>query len=116
MAVAGQVVVNVDGLDNLIDNSNKELAKVVRFFAFRVERGGKQRVRVDTGATKNSIEPTFMDGGLTALIGPTTEYAPHIEFGTRFMAASPFMIPALEAERRPFIAAVGQTIQRLSNG
>lgn len=44
-----------------------------------------------TGATKRSIELSFENGGLTGLVEPTTEYAPYLEYGTRFMGAQPFV-------------------------
>lgn len=53
-------------------------------------------VPVDTGATRSSIHNEPSDGGLQADIGPTTEYAPHLEYGTVNMAPHAFMGPALD--------------------
>lgn len=46
-----------------------------------------------TGATKRSIAigTGFRDGGLIGYAGPLTEYAYYLEFGTRYMAAQPFV-------------------------
>ena len=55
-----------------------------------------------TGTTKRSIVLEITDGGLTAESGPTTEYAPYVEYGTRFMDAQPFVRPALEEQARQF--------------
>jgi HK97 gp10 family phage protein len=50
-------------------------------------------LRLDRGALGS-------DGrGLLAIIGTSTHYAPYIEFGTRYMAAQPFLRPALAAAR-----------------
>lgn len=116
MALPLSVTVDTKGLDKLVKGLEPELVKVVQIAAFNVERRSKDLVPVDTGATKNSIAARFSRGGLEAEIGPTTEYAPFIEFGTTRMAARPFMTPALEAERKPFITAVGQVMGKLGNG
>ena len=54
------------------------------------------RVPVDTGDTKNSIGADI--DGLTAVIGPTTYYAPFLEYGTYKMPPRPFMEPAADQE------------------
>ena len=61
-----------------------------------------------TGATANSIGVDLEDGGLAASIGPTTSYAPYLEFGTRRMSPRPFMGPALAAVEPSFTAAMEQ--------
>lgn len=51
-----------------------------------------------TGTTKNSITVQLSSTGMTANVKPGTEYAPYLEFGTRFMEAQPFMKPALDEQ------------------
>lgn len=51
-----------------------------------------------TGATKRSIRGETRDGGFTYAEGPTTHYAPYVEFGTRFMDAQPFVRPAFKQQ------------------
>ena len=49
-------------------------------------------------------------------IGPTTEYAPYLEFGTGrglHPAGRPFVIPALQLEEKAFIEAVAQTYKQV---
>lgn len=55
-----------------------------------------------TGATKESIGLELIDNGLTAVCGPTTEYAEYLEYGTRFMEAQPFVQPALNEQAKKF--------------
>lgn len=50
------------------------------------------------GDTASSINTSISDGGMTATVEPTTEYAPYPEFGTRFMKAEPFVRPAFEEQ------------------
>lgn len=70
----------------------------------------KALVPVDTGATKNSIGVDVNQSGeagtVSAVVGPTTEYAPHLEFGTVNMQPYPFMGPAAEMHTPTFEAAV----------
>ena len=63
-----------------------------------------------TGATANSVGVDLEDGGLAASIGPTTSYAPYLEFGTRRMSPRPFMGPALDAVEPSFTAAMEQLV------
>lgn len=55
-----------------------------------------------TGTTKRSVTLEITDGGFTAEAGPTIEYAPYLEYGTRFMDAQPFVQPALEEQAAKF--------------
>ena len=54
------------------------------------------------GDTAGSINTTIKDGGLTAVVGATTEYAEYVERGTRFMEAEPFAKPALNVQKHIF--------------
>ena len=55
-----------------------------------------------TGETKRSITLGIEDNGLTAEVEPTTEYAPYVEYGTRFMDAQPFAGPAYNEQKKKF--------------
>lgn len=50
------------------------------------------------GDTAGSVNTILTDGGLTANVGPTTEYSPYLEYGTRFMKAEPAVRPAFEEQ------------------
>lgn len=54
------------------------------------------------GGTAESINTTITDAGLTAEVGPTTEYAGYVEYGTRFMEAEPFVKPAFDMQKKIF--------------
>jgi len=60
---------------------------------------------VDTGNLKGTINME-MTGKTTAIITADPEYARHLEFGTRRMQMRPFMRPAAEKNRGPFISAL----------
>ena len=55
-----------------------------------------------TGTTKRSVHMDIADGGMTAEAGPSTEYAPYLEHGTRFMDAQPFVKPGFDAQKKKF--------------
>jgi HK97 gp10 family phage protein len=88
------------------------LEKAIRIAAFTIERTSKVDCPYDTGATRNSI--TAREAGKLAwTIGPSTHYAPHLEFGTERMTARPFMIPNAEKERPRFTKAVQDITREL---
>jgi HK97 gp10 family phage protein len=107
-----KVTVTGRGLDTSIFRSRLE--DLVELVARNVEKRAKDVVPVDTGATKSSI---FVDRkGLSATVGPTTEYAPFLEFGTVHMSARAFMTPSLEAERSNLEKGVNQIISQMGQG
>ena len=55
-----------------------------------------------TGETKRSIGLEITDGGFAAEVEPKTEYAPYLEYGTRFMDAQPFVKPAYDEQVQQF--------------
>jgi HK97 gp10 family phage protein len=74
-----------------------------------VETHAKIACPVDTGFLRNSItvdEVTPME----AIIGPHTDYAEHVEFGTSRMEAQPYMRPALDEHENEIVAAVEATV------
>lgn len=77
--------------------------QLINKVTFDVEASAKDRAPVDTGFLKNSGSSVI--GRLKNIVQFTAEYATFQEFGTRFMAANPFLIPALEQHRKAFNAA-----------
>lgn len=55
-----------------------------------------------TGDTAGSINTELSDGGMTAAVGPDTDYHPYPEFGTRFMEPEPYIKPAWEEQAVQF--------------
>ena len=64
-----------------------------------------------TGETKRSVGLEITDGGMTAESGPTTEYSPYLEYGTRFMDAQPFVKPALDEQEAKFQADMKKLVK-----
>lgn len=55
-----------------------------------------------TGRTKGSVTETYKDAGFTVSVGPHTNYAPYLEYGTRFMSPRPTIRPAFLAQSAIF--------------
>ena len=101
-----------------------EVTQAIEIAARNVEKGAKQRIAsppdraVDTGTTVNSIEAKPVGGFIKGeniewRVGPVTEYAVFIEFGTWKMRARPFMIPALEDEGPRIEKAIKELMGKL---
>jgi HK97 gp10 family phage protein len=54
------------------------------------------------GTLKRSIRLDITDGGMTAEVEPTAEYAAYVEYGTRFMNAQPYMRPSYNQQKEKF--------------
>jgi HK97 gp10 family phage protein len=59
----------------------------------------KDLVAVDTGATRDSIDSVAIQSEtkIEAIVAPHTSYSGFLEFGTRKMAAQPFLRPAADS-------------------
>jgi len=114
------VVVDTRRLRTIIQGSGQNALEALGAVAFTVERLAKLLAPVDTGALRASIYTAMpgqanqlppVPGGakrvaiptpteaLVAHVGPSVDYGVYQEFGTRFMAAQPFLIPALRRAR-----------------
>ena len=54
------------------------------------------------GTLKRSIVLEIRDGGLTAEVEPTADYAAYVEYGTRYMNAQPYMRPSYNQQKEKF--------------
>lgn len=109
-------------VDIKLDPDWKKLGRlipdIVETAAHNVETRAKEKITkngsVVTGNMRNSVKANKVDNeGLEYEVGPTVEYAPFVEFGTRYFKGKPFMIPSLKAEKKNFISAVSQAMDRL---
>lgn len=84
-----------------------ELAKrIVSKTAFDIEAHAKTIVPVDTGLLRMSIFTRFHHDGFVAEVGPSTHYAIYVEYGTKHMAARPYLRPAVDKVRPGFESAI----------
>jgi len=111
--------------------------QVVRKSAFDIQAGYQARVKVDTGFAKNSAyvvtdeESTYgqgtgsppkgaellpeerPEGKHEAIVGVGASYGISLEFGTVHMPAYPALIPAVDAVRPSFEAAMSKIEEKL---
>jgi len=87
--------VKVVGLETVLKKlpDEKKLDKALQVTALMIERESKRICPVRTGRLRASIH-TGKLGKLVYYVGTNVEYAPYVEFGTRKMAARPYLRPA----------------------
>lgn len=88
------------GLKKRMDMS--AVKDTVKLNGSEMQKKAQRNAPVDTGTLKRSIGIDISDGGMTATVEPTAEYAPYVELGTRFMEAQPFLKPAFEEQKKQF--------------
>lgn len=88
------------GLKKRMDMS--AVKDTVKLNGSEMQKKAQRNAPVDTGTLKRSIGIDISDGGMTATVEPTAEYAPYVELGTRFMEAQPFLKPAFEGQKKQF--------------
>jgi HK97 gp10 family phage protein len=93
---------------------HQALVETVAETAFDVEARAKVLCPVDTGTLRRSIHTVFSNGGLKALVGPSVAYSIYVEFGTRFMAARPYMRPAAALVLRMLPGRFSARLRRLA--
>ena len=99
--------IKITGLDKLQKKLQKnvnlnDVKRVVSHNGAEMQTKAQQNAPVDTGHLKRSIGLEIKDGGMTAEVEPTAEYAPYVEYGTRFLSAQPYLKPAYNEQKRKF--------------
>lgn len=114
--MAGQTGVTIRVVSNRIPTVSSALTAAVveqvNVSTLDVEARAKERVPVKTGTLRRSIHSVFENGGLRGICGPSVFYAAFVEFGTRHMAARPYMRPAAAAVLPRF----AESIRRIVGG
>lgn len=87
-------------------------ARVTRAAGARVERDAKIAAPVDTGYLRNSISARITGNAntSTATVSAGANYGAYVEFGTSRMSPQPYMIPAFDRNKQPFIQALQQLV------
>lgn len=89
----------------------EELGLAVRDLTLFVHAEAKQMCPVDTGNLRASITPV-VESWARAYIGTNVEYAPYVEYGTRNMAAQPYLEPAFLKGKEEAPKIFDQAIER----
>lgn len=92
-------------LRKLKQNMQKEaVKKIVKEHTANMQTEAQKLAPVDTGNLKRSIRLELLKGGMAGAVISSADYSGYQEFGTRFMAAQPYMGPAWRKERPIFIS------------
>lgn len=85
-------------------NANlNDVKNIVRLNGSEMQRNAQRKAPVDTGHLRRSITLRYQDSGFTAKVKSEAEYAPYVEYGTRYMSAQPHVRPAFHEQKRKFI-------------
>lgn len=76
----------------------RAVAAVVRQNSIEMQAEAVKIAPVDTGELRRSITLKIQDGGQRGVVYPYMDYAPYVEFGTRFMLAKPYLGPAFKKQ------------------
>lgn len=80
-----------------------DVKEVIRMNGAEMHKEMQRKAPVDTGHMKRTITISMGDSGLVATVKPTADYAPYVEFGTRFQSAQPFVRPSYHKQKQKFI-------------
>ena len=94
--------VDLNEVKKIVKTNGAEMqAEAQRNADFKGHYEGKKFVP-PTGTLRRSIGLEIKDSGMIAEVEPTAEYAPYVEFGTRFMNAQPYLKPAFKKQSKQF--------------
>lgn len=93
----------IKGLTDIYQKSDSEIGRVVKANTAELQQKEMRSAPVDTGFLKRSILLTMKDNGLTGVVEPTATYSSFVEYGTRFMAAQPYVRPNYDEQSKQFI-------------
>lgn len=88
-----------------------DVKQVVKHNGSELQTKAQRNAPVDTGNLKRSTGLGIRDKGMTAEVEPTAEYAPYVEYGTRFMNAQPFVGPAFHEQKEKFIKDLKKLVE-----
>lgn len=104
------------GIDQLLRHLEKKMTmedvkKVVTINTSEMANQMQRRAPVDTGFMRRSVTMSIMSVGLVGMVTPTAEYAPYVNYGTRFQAAQPFVSNAFNYQKVKFIAEMRRLVK-----
>ena len=115
--------VKITGLDKLQrklrDNATLDDVKtIVKTNGVRLTQQMKRQTTLayvkgySTGDTASSINLEITPDGMTAMVGPTMDYDPYVEYGTRYMAPEPIAQPSLDVVGPKFVKDLGRIMKK----
>lgn len=93
---------------------NMDLSKVkatVKKNGAQLQKKAQKEAPVDSGHLQGMIMLEITDGGMTAEVESTAEYAAYQEYGTRFMKGKPHIRPAFDEQKEKFKADMKELVR-----
>lgn len=104
--MADDVKLDTSVLDALIAQFPGKVAALVETYGTKIAGDAARLAPVDTSALRNSLlSESKMTGQTEYTVQDGVEYGIFQELGTSKMKAQPFVVPAVEANTKPFIDA-----------
>lgn len=118
--MADKITIKVKGIPEALANLRKyqsqkkeQIKNELRIGAFKIEGLAKDVVPVDTARLKGSLTTDDSDiARLVMRVGTNVKYGPYVEFGTRRMAAQPYLYPAFFAYENEIVKAIGKVLRK----
>jgi len=97
--LAEQARALAERLRGMSETAETAVEKAIYKGALMIEADAKRNCPVKSGKLRNSIAAKFYKNGGSpyATVGTDVEYAPYVEFGTRFQKPQPYLGPAFNA-------------------
>lgn len=93
---------------------NMDLSKVkatVKKNGAQLQKKAQKEAPIDSGHLHDVIFLEITDGGMTAEVESTAEYAAYQEYGTRFMKGKPHIRPAFDEQKGKFKLDLGKLVR-----
>ena len=118
--MADKITIKINGIPEALAKLKKyqfrkkdQIKDELRIGAFKVEALAKDVVPVATGLLKSSITTDESDIAiLITRVGTNKKYAPYVEFGTKIMAARPYLFPAFFSQENEIVKAIGRVLKK----
>lgn len=112
MNITVKTTIRDNRIPSIIGKFPGEVSAAVRITALEIETTAKQLcpvAKVAGGTLRRSILADTQE--FSATIAPHTEYAAYVEFGTRKMAAQPYMLPAADMNEPKYVERIDQIVK-----
>ena len=96
----------------LYERTNLEAVKlIVKKNGAQLQQKAQRNTPVDTGTLRRSEKLDIENGGMTARVAATANYAPYVEYGTRFMEGRHYMKKAYDAQAPIFKSDLNKLVR-----
>lgn len=97
----------------IIGKLNNASRKGITEACLLVQAQAKALTPVDTGQLRNSIDYKVEDdkGNVEGIVGTAIDYGIHIEYGTKYQKAQPYLLPAFRENKSNIEKIIGEILK-----